>query len=316
MGLFDIFNDDNAQAAAASQREGIKAGYAKASDALSQGRDALTTNFTAGLLPFQQNYNVSSGTLKAGTDALGNALGINGAEGNAAATAAFQNSPGYTAAVNAASENVLRNRARTGDVRSGATNIDLSNVAQNLQNTQWQQYVQNLLPFTQLGQQGSQAAASGIGALNSGLGTALSSNYGSLADLGYSSETGIGNANANAALAGNAASGNFVNALMGIAGLGSSSVGGSALSGLGGFIFSDARVKDDIEPVGEMFDGTNIYRYRYKGDPSNRAHIGVLAQEVEASNPDAVREFGGVKAVDYGKATEFAAGLAHMLEAA
>ena len=308
MGLFDIFTTDNADAAAAAQRSGITAGYNKASDALSQGRDALTTHFTAGLLPFQQNFTTGA----AGQQAYADATGANGPEGLARAKANFQNAPGYQGALDAANENVLRNHARTGDTRSGATNVDLSNVAQNLQNQQWQQYTTNLQPFLNTSAQ----AASGIGTLNSGLGTALNANYGSLADLGYSSETGKGNADANAALAGNAASGNFVNALMGIAGLGSSSIGGSALSGAGALIFSDARVKEDIEPVGEMFDGTNIYRYRYKGDPSERTHIGVMAQEIEAHNPDAVREFGGIKAVDYAKATEFAAGLAHMLEAA
>jgi hypothetical protein len=34
-----------------------------------------------------------------------------------------------------------------------------------------------------------------------------------------------------------------------------------------------------------------------------------MAQDVEQVRPDAVTEIGGVKAVDYGKATEFARGL-------
>lgn len=305
MGIFDIFNSDNADEARDKQVAGINAGYNRAADALGQGRTALTTNYTAGLLPFQQNYDLSYTNAKAGTGALSDALGINGAEGSARATASFQNSPGYTAAVEAGTENSLRNRSRTGDLRSGATNIDLQNVAQNAQNQQWQQYIQNLLPFTQMGQQGAQGAASGIGTLYSGLGNQLNANYGSLGQLGWQKETGIGNADANAALASNAASGNMVSALMNIAGLASSAFG-----------LSDERAKDDIELIGETFDGQPLYRFKYKGDPSGKMHIGPMAQEVETVMPEAVADIGGLKHVNYGKATDFAAGLAKMMEAA
>lgn len=315
MGVFDVFTSDNADEARDKQITGINRGYGRAVEALGQGRDALTSNYTAGLAPFLQNYALSSGQAQQGTTALGNALGLNGADGNAAARSAFQNSPGYTAAVEAATENSLRNRARTGDLRSGATNIDLQNVAQNAQNQQWGNYIQNLIPFMSSGQQGSQAAASGIGSLYSGLGNQLASNFGSLAQLGWQKETGIGNADANAALAGNNASANFVGGLMNLAGLGSNTVGGSALSSMASMIFSDADVKEDIEPVGELYDGQPIYRYTYSGAPE-RTHIGLIAQNVERVRPDAVRKFGGVRAVDYRKATDFAAGLSDMMEAA
>lgn len=65
---------------------------------------------------------------------------------------------------------------------------------------------------------------------------------------------------------------------------------------------SDERIKENIEKVGELNDGQNVYAYNYKGDST--PHIGLLAQEVERVRPDAVGEFGGVKAVDYGKATQ------------
>lgn len=77
------------------------------------------------------------------------------------------------------------------------------------------------------------------------------------------------------------------------------------------FMLSDERLKEDIVPVGKLNDGIlNVYSYRYKGDPTPR--IGLMAQEVERVRPDAVVEFGGVKAVDYGKATEFARGIANL----
>ena len=89
-------------------------------------------------------------------------------------------------------------------------------------------------------------------------------------------------------------------------------------SGVGGWsplTISDERLKDDIEPIGELYDGTNVYRFRYKGDYVPR--IGLMAQEVEQTNPDAVVEHpSGYKMVDMGKATEFASKLSRFLEAA
>ena len=67
------------------------------------------------------------------------------------------------------------------------------------------------------------------------------------------------------------------------------------------FMFSDERVKEDIAAVGELNDGTPVYSYRYVGDETPR--IGLLAQDVEKRDPGAVAEFGGVKAVDYERAT-------------
>lgn len=76
----------------------------------------------------------------------------------------------------------------------------------------------------------------------------------------------------------------------------------------GGF-FSDKRLKEDIEKVGKTFDGQDIYSFRYKGDP--RKQIGLVAQDVEKTHPDAVGERSGFKTVDYGKATEKAASRGH-----
>lgn len=68
----------------------------------------------------------------------------------------------------------------------------------------------------------------------------------------------------------------------------------------GAFAFSDERVKEDIEPVGETHDGQTLYSYRYIGDPEPR--VGLLAQEVEERDPGAVIEIEGIKAVNYDRA--------------
>lgn len=78
--------------------------------------------------------------------------------------------------------------------------------------------------------------------------------------------------------------------------------GATAGAGLLGSFLSDEREKDDVSPVGKTFDGQNIYRFRYKGDP--RMQLGMLAQEVEKREPEAVHEAAGRKFVHYGRATD------------
>jgi Chaperone of endosialidase len=79
------------------------------------------------------------------------------------------------------------------------------------------------------------------------------------------------------------------------------------IGSLAKFVPSDMRLKEDIAPVGRLFDGTPIYRYRYKGAPAY--HIGLMAQDVERRAPGAVIEVDGHKAVDYRAATEASCGL-------
>ncbi|TGD94066.1 tail fiber domain-containing protein [Methylobacterium nonmethylotrophicum] len=65
---------------------------------------------------------------------------------------------------------------------------------------------------------------------------------------------------------------------------------------------SDERAKEDIAPVGETYDGQQLYAYRYKGDP--RVQIGLMAQEVAEHAPEAVVEGPrGLLMVDYDRAT-------------
>lgn len=61
------------------------------------------------------------------------------------------------------------------------------------------------------------AAATGIAGVNTGLGTALNQNLGQQASSAYGTQTGIGNANANANLASLTASGNIIGAGMNFA---------------------------------------------------------------------------------------------------
>lgn len=71
------------------------------------------------------------------------------------------------------------------------------------------------------------------------------------------------------------------------------------LAGAGASIFSDRRVKEDVRRVGHLDDGSPVYIYKYKGH--SKPQMGVMAQDMEKTNPDSVGEIGGIKTVNYDK---------------
>jgi hypothetical protein len=183
----------------------------------------------------------------------------------------------------------------------------------------------------------AQNAATGISNVDTGLGSGLNANQNTLAGLNMNANVGIGNAQASADLAdqslGLGLLGGGLSALTG--GLGGGLLGGlgtlgAGLTGGGVGTFggnfgaapnfslltgSDERLKEHIEPVGELYDGQQIYRYNYIDDLKPR--IGLMAQEVAEDNPGAVGDIGfGFLGVDYGAATDRPAELARFLDAA
>ena len=59
-----------------------------------------------------------------------------------------------------------------------------------------------------------------------------------------------------------------------------------AARGGGGGRRSDIRLKHDIVLLGHLANGVGYYRFSYIG--SERAYVGVMAQEVQTVRPDAV----------------------------
>ena len=65
-------------------------------------------------------------------------------------------------------------------------------------------------------------------------------------------------------------------------------------------LMSDERVKTDVKRVGTADNGLPIYSYRYIwGGP---VQIGVMAQDVQKVNPDAIVPVGDLMAVNYAEA--------------
>lgn len=76
--------------------------------------------------------------------------------------------------------------------------------------------------------------------------------------------------------------------------------GGGGRGGGGGGRRSDVALKHDVMLLGHLENGLGYYRFSYHG--SARAHVGVMAQEVQTVRPDAVeRGRDGYLRVHYGK---------------
>lgn len=95
-----------------------------------------------------------------------------------------------------------------------------------------------------------------------------------------------------------------------IAGAGQTSKGSSDTGGLGKAIgaglsmigLSDRRTKQNIEKVGQLDNGLNIYEYEYIDDKSKTRYVGVMADEVKKIQPEALGpKYLGFDTVDYGK---------------
>lgn len=218
MGLFDIFSGDDARQAAQARAAGLNAGYNSATGALDSGLASATGYYNQALAPFA----TLAGTADNAYAAYADALGLNGASGNANALARFQSSPGYQYQVGQAIENADRGAAARGTLNSGGQRANEIALASNLANQNWSNYLTSFAPYlTQAPTlaQGQSGIYGTLGGLNFDAGKAI-------ANYGWQQQTGIGDANAAADMANYNASGNIWNALFN---------GARLLAGTGGF---------------------------------------------------------------------------------
>ena len=79
---------------------------------------------------------------------------------------------------------------------------------------------------------------------------------------------------------------------------------GSAGLNLGMGLFSDARIKENLRPVGQLFNGLTVYAFNFPGEAVTR--IGLVAQEVQQHIPQAVSQTEeGLLTVDYDLASRY-----------
>lgn len=161
-----------------------------ASQALNTGRDQAVGELDR-VLPYLDPY------LQSGMSAstmLTNALGLNGADGNTAATNAFQAGPGYQWQVDQATDAAARKASALGIGASGNTLAALTELGSNLANQEYGSWLDRLTGQQGVGMQAtgmlgdiqSQKAGynwqngAGQADLMSGLGSGISSIYGNM----------------------------------------------------------------------------------------------------------------------------------------
>jgi hypothetical protein len=315
----------------------INTGASGLSNYAGAGAAGLNSYLNSGLQPSLYNF---GSTAAPGTLALGNALGLNGAQGNATSTQAFWNNPAIQSQLNIGTQNALRAGAAAGGGNlSGSVLGALQNVGQQTASQGWNNYISQLSPYLNFSQgtagniaQAGTAAGTAAASLYGGAGSTYANLFGSGAGNISGLYTGAGNQTVNSAnntqnvlggLYGNnaqttaAAGGAIANDIAAQTQATDTAYANSFGGILGGLKLgtsfiptptsSDERVKDDIKKVGELFDGQPVYRFRYKG--TSQTQIGLMAQDVERVRPDAVEEHGGLKFVHYDRATDRAAAL-------
>jgi hypothetical protein len=224
--ILDLFNNNNAQTAANAQTSAIQTGLAQGQNAINQGQTNANATYATGLAPTTANL----ATDQSGQTQYANALGLNGTAGAQSAVANWQaTNPGYQAILQQGSNNVLRNQAKTGNLASGATDVDLQTLGQTQADQTYQQYLANLQPF--IGASTANAGTAANLASNQATNQATAGN--TLANLDFGANQSIGNAQASAALANQTAAANQFSALTGLLG-GAAGVGGANSSGIAG----------------------------------------------------------------------------------
>ena len=286
------------------------------------------------LAPQLQQMNIQNAATNQATDAQATASGAYGD----ARTGIQQSNNAFNQAVQ--QEGVIGNAYNSAfntAIGAGAQDVSNNLTAQttnaNLANTQLQNQLTGAtdLAGLQTQQLGAQTSANTLAQQNTAENQAgLTANYNNWLQAQQSQLAALGGANSTVAAGATAMPATTTSttqqpnnsglALLGALGgglLGNAGLGAS----LGNYMFgtsvntptttSDIRVKDDIDEIGALRDGTPVYRFRYIDDPKNVTRIGLMAQDVEKRRPDAVHELpSGIKTVDYRAATELSRALA------
>jgi len=312
MGIFDQIGSVFGPNIAGPLTSGLQQGYNLAYPQLTAGLTNIGGLISGQALPFLQTQaqqafpfleNVYQ-TGQQGVSQLENLLGLGGPGGMKTALNTLQQTPGYQFTKTQGQDALNAAAAASGQLGSGNQIKSLADYTSGLASQTYQNAVGNLAPLTNMFTTGAQNIANVFGGLGTGGANLLQNQaglqspfYTNLANLGWGFGTGTGQAGA---------AQNAINANLGL----------GAITGLGNLaagIFSDARLKQEIEPVGELYDGSNIYKFVYKHDPLRTPRIGLMAQEVERTTPEAVRQHpSGYKMVNYDLATGRAAQLARL----
>ena len=159
--FFDtLFGGGAQEDAAAKNAQALQQYQGTALPALQTGYDTGTTNLNSAIGAYTPLANLGTQYNQAGTLLTG-ALGAGGPAGTAAAQAAFTNAPGYSGAIDAGLSAIDRQRAAQGMANSGNANLDAQTFGQNLQNQQYNTWLQGLQNVAGMGLNATGTAAAG-----------------------------------------------------------------------------------------------------------------------------------------------------------
>jgi hypothetical protein len=264
------------------------------SDAAGRASKAQTEASERGIEEQRRQFDAVRELLKPYVDVGGpalqqqqNLIGLGGPEAQAAAIQALESGESFQAKVRQGEEALLQNVSATGGLRGGNIQGALGQFRPAMLQAEIDRQYGRLAGLTTLGQQ----SAAGVGTAGIQTGARISALEGD-----------IGSAQAGGALAsGKALSGvfNLPSQFLGLQyGYAGSPGGAGTTPGLSG-IFSDRRLKTNIERISTRPDGLGVYEFEYIWGGGK--HIGLMAQEVLDIYPDAVGSVGGYYTVDYSR---------------
>lgn len=264
------------------------------SNAASDAAGAQTQAAQAGIDEQRRQFDAVQQLLKpyveVGTPALEQQralAGLGGPEAQQAAIAAIEGGAGFQAQVRQGEEALLQRASATGGLRGGNIQAALAQFRPQMLQQQIDTQYGRLAGLTSLGQQ----SAAGVGTAGMQTGARISGLYGD-----------IGAAQAGESLAQGQAFSSVLNLpaqfLGAQYGANAGKAGTAMTPGLGN-IFSDIRLKKNIQRIGTRSDGLGVYEFEYTWGGGRQ--IGLMAQEVLGIYPDAVGQSGGYLTVDYSK---------------
>jgi len=145
-------------------------------------------------------YSPYAQTGQAANSMYGNALGLNGADGNAAATGAFQAGPGYDFALKQGEQSALRGASAAGMLNSGNTLTALNQYGQGVANQEYGSWLDRLAGQSAQGLQAAGGQAQGYNNISN----AYQNSIGRRLDLEGDYTSGITGVNNQAAQGGEA----------------------------------------------------------------------------------------------------------------
>ena len=158
--LDTLFGGGAQEDAAAKNAAALGSYQTSANAALGQGYNTATGDVNSAISSYTPLATLGQQYGQAGSLLLG-AEGAGGPAGTAAAQSAFTNAPGYTGAVSAGTDALLRQLSASGMSQSGNAAQDVGTFTQNLQNQQYNTWLQNLQATAGMGLTATGAAAQG-----------------------------------------------------------------------------------------------------------------------------------------------------------